>query len=83
MWKLFDTYFEEIIAGVKSESFYRIAALPGMDCPPPLWLTFEILTDKFEEATFFFSSRYIAFLWPLQLFSHPVAETSQSEVMEI
>lgn len=46
----------------ESESFYSLCLQNGYAAGDILILTFEILTDKFEEATFF-SSRYIAFLW--------------------
>ena len=46
----------------ESESFHRLCLQNSDAAGDRLILTFEILTDKFEEATFF-SGRYIAFLW--------------------
>lgn len=48
-----------------------------------LVLTSGILTDKFKEATFFSDILRFFYGRSLQLFSHPVAQTSEFEVMEI
>lgn len=80
-FKKCDMHFQKIHAGAKVSHFKALQT--SYAAGDRLILTFEILTDKFEEATFF-SSRYIAFYGrSFQLFSHPVAETSEFEVMEI